>query len=95
MISLKEVLRISKLARIQLTEKELEKYQKELSSILDFVAELKKVNLENIQPTSHPLAIENIWRKDDIKERDLELRKRLIEEAPLKEQDFIKVKSVF
>jgi aspartyl-tRNA(Asn)/glutamyl-tRNA(Gln) amidotransferase subunit C len=95
MISLKEVLRISKLARIQLTEKELEKYQKELSSILDFVAELKKVNLENIQPTSHPLAIENIWRKDDIKERDLELRKRLIEEAPLKEQDFIKVKAVF
>jgi aspartyl-tRNA(Asn)/glutamyl-tRNA(Gln) amidotransferase subunit C len=95
MISLKEVLRISKLARIQLTEKELEKYQKELSSILDFVAELKKVNLENIQPTSHPLAIENIWRKDDVKERDLELRKRLIEEAPLKEQDFIKVKAVF
>jgi len=95
MVSLKEVLRISKLARIQLSDAELEKYQKELSSILDFVEKLKEVDLENIQPTSHPLSIENIWRKDKVKERDSELRKKLIEKAPLKEQDFIKVKSVF
>ncbi|NTU70009.1 Asp-tRNA(Asn)/Glu-tRNA(Gln) amidotransferase subunit GatC, partial [bacterium] len=62
-ISNKDVLYISKLARINLKESELDKYQKELSSILDFVSQLNKVNTDKIEPLSSVAGEVNITRE--------------------------------
>ena len=67
MISKKEVSHIAKLARLKLTEEELEKYSRELSVILDYVRELEKVKTEGVSPTSHPLEISLPLRKDEIR----------------------------
>ncbi len=66
MISKEEVKHIAKLARLGLTEKEIEKFQKELSSILDYVEKLKEVDVSKVEPTSHPLKMENVMRKDEV-----------------------------
>lgn len=57
---------LSKLAKLELSKKELEKYSKNLSSILDYVSEISKLNLKNIQPTAHAAGLENIMRQDKI-----------------------------
>jgi len=64
MLTQKEVQHIAKLARLGLTEKEIGKFQRELSSILDYVERLKKVDVAKVESTSHSLTVENVMRKD-------------------------------
>ena len=56
------------LARIDLKSKELEKLSQQLQGIIDFIDKLKKLNLENIAPTSHILPMKNVLREDSLKE---------------------------
>ncbi|MFH1181103.1 MAG: Asp-tRNA(Asn)/Glu-tRNA(Gln) amidotransferase subunit GatC [bacterium] len=84
MLSKQEVQHIAKLARLGLTEKEIEKFQKDLSQILNYVEKLKEVDVEEIEPTSHSVVVENITRKDE----SFKFNKKLIE-------GYLKVKSVF
>lgn len=65
MISKEEVKHIAKLARLGLSDEEIKKFQKELSSILDYVEKLEGVDVSKIEPTSHTFRKENITRKDE------------------------------
>ncbi len=98
MISKKEVQHIAKLARLGLTEKEMVKFQKELSPILDYVEKLKKVDVAKVEPTSHPLAVENVTRGDEEnKKQSASWRtknKKLLDLAPETKNGYIKVKSI-
>lgn len=95
MISKEEVKHIAKLARLGLTEPEIEKFQKELSSILDYIEKLKEVDIKNVEPTSHTLKIENVSREDVAKKSDIEKVKKLIKAFPERKNTFLKVKSIF
>jgi aspartyl-tRNA(Asn)/glutamyl-tRNA(Gln) amidotransferase subunit C len=94
MISRGEVRHIAKLARLGITEKEEEKFQRELSKILDYIEQLKEVDISNVLPTSHSISVENVMRKDEIKQQDLEVNKRILEQAPDKKEKHIRVKSI-
>lgn len=72
-IKKEEVQHIAKLARLGLTEKELEKHQKEFSKILDYVEKLKEVDVSRVEPTSHPFRKENVMRKDEVSRGDNKL----------------------
>ena len=93
MISKEEVQRIAKLARLGLSEKETEKFQKELSSIFDYVEELKKANISKVEAISHPFKIENVVREDKVGKDKTDSRK-LIELAPEIKEGYVKVKSI-
>ncbi len=93
MLTKEEVKHIAKLARLGLSEKEIGKYQKELSLILDYVEKLKEVDISKIEPTSHPVNIDDVTRKDKSQKPKVESRK-LIELAPETEKDYLKVKSI-
>ena len=58
---------IARLARIHFKEEELKVFESQVAHILDFVDQLKAVNVDGIEPTSHPLALENVFRPDEIK----------------------------
>lgn len=92
MLSKEEVQHIAKLARLGLTDEEVKKFQKELSSILDYVEKLKGVDIKNVVPASHAVLVENVIRKDEIKLKD---REKLLPNAPEIKDKFIKVTSVF
>lgn len=94
MINLKEVEHIAKLARLNLTEKEKEKFQRELSLILDYIEKLKEINVKNIKPTSHPFEIENIKRKDLPGAIDEKTAKNLLSLSPFLKDSYIKVKKI-
>ena len=95
MISKEEVKHIAKLARLGLTSSEIRKFQKELSSILDYIEKLKEVDISGIEPTSHSIEIENVMRRnDELKEEKIETRKKLIEMAPEKKEGYLKTKPI-
>ena len=91
----KEVEHIALLARLGLTEAEMEKYAGELSSILDYVEQLKEVDTDGVEPTAQVTGLENVMRADEIKECDAATRDALLRLAPDREDNLIKVKSVF
>lgn len=66
MITKDEVRHIAKLAKLQLTEAETEKYAGQLSQILDFFGQLQEVDTENVPETSQVTGLKNITRKDEI-----------------------------
>jgi aspartyl-tRNA(Asn)/glutamyl-tRNA(Gln) amidotransferase subunit C len=75
-----QVLHVARLARLELSEDELEKMAAELSGILDHVDRISALDLEGVEPTSHVIALENVWRAD---EPDPSLpRDRALESAP-------------
>ncbi len=66
MISIKELEHIARLARLNFTEKELEKFSRDLNEILSFVQKLEKVDTRNVAETSQVTGLENISRPDEV-----------------------------
>jgi len=94
MISKEEVRHVAKLARISISKKDEEKFQRELSSILDYFDLLKRVNVEGILPTHHIVSIENVMRKDKVKRGKKERVDKLIKAAIEKQDRYFKVKPI-
>lgn len=90
MISQKEVQHVAKLARLGLSQTEEKKFQRELSSILDYVEKLKKVKVAKVEPTSHPLRVANVMRQDQGKSK----KQKLLDLAPVTKDGYVKVKSI-
>lgn len=92
MISKNEVEHIAKLARLELTEKETVKMQKDLSGILDYFDLLKKAPAGQSPSTSKRASVSQ--RKDEAVLKDNSLAQKLIKSAPDKKDDYIKVKAI-
>lgn len=92
MISKEEVIHIAKLARLELTEKEITKMQKDLSSILDYFNILKKAPRKKMEIRMEKRG--NELRQDVIIEKPISLANNLIQASPDKKEDYIKVKSI-
>ncbi|MEN9710958.1 MAG: Asp-tRNA(Asn)/Glu-tRNA(Gln) amidotransferase subunit GatC [Actinomycetota bacterium] len=59
-----EVAHLAKLARLALTEDELDHYAQQLDVILGSVARVSEVATADVKPTSHPIPLENVFRED-------------------------------
>ena len=59
-----DIKKYAKLARIELSEEEENKFQQDLSKILKHVDELKKVNIKNVVPMTGGTILKNVWRED-------------------------------
>jgi aspartyl-tRNA(Asn)/glutamyl-tRNA(Gln) amidotransferase subunit C len=64
-ITREEVLHVAKLARLDLTEAEVERLTGELGAILEAVGKVAELDLTDVPPTSHPLALVNVWDEDE------------------------------
>ena len=60
-----EVLHVARLARLALTDEELDRLGRELNAILEAVGKVSELDLEDVEPTSHPLALVNVWAEDE------------------------------
>jgi len=86
---------ISKLARFGLSDSEKEKFARELAAILEFVAKLKEVDTENVEPTAQVTGRQNVSRPDEARQENEQCRKQILTNAPETKDNFIKVKAVF
>ena len=90
-----EVEHIAYLARLGLTEEEKGKFTQQLSSILDYVEQLKEVDTSGVEPTAQVTGLENVLRDDAVEGCDSETRDELLKNVPEVEDDLIKARSVF
>ena len=64
-ITREQVVHVARLARLDLTDEELERLTGELGAILDAVSKVSELDLADIPPTSHPLELVNVWADDE------------------------------
>ena len=91
-LSREEVIRIAELAKVGLTETEIDRMSRQLSDILDNFEILKKVNTEGVPPTAQPNALYNVM-KGDIVEPCLS-QGEVLANAPCREDDFFRIRAV-
>lgn len=65
MIDREQVLHVARLARLRLTDDEVEQMAGELSGILEHVDAIAKLDLDDVEPTTHVVALENVLRADE------------------------------
>lgn len=64
-ISRDEVVHVARLARLELSEEELERFAGQLDAILEAVSKVSELDLAEVEPTQHPLALANVWAEDE------------------------------
>ena len=94
MISQEDVKNIAKLARLGITNNEAEKFQKDLSAILDFIEKLKEVNVDNVEATTNVTGLENKTRQDQGEKKEEKTRKNILANAPETKDGYVKVKAI-
>jgi len=92
MLTKEEVEKIALLSRIELRDGEVEKFQKDLSTILDYVEELKKVDTEGLEIVSSVTGLQNVLREDEAVIADN--HQELFDEAPEIKDGYYKVKAI-
>ncbi|SMO77560.1 Asp-tRNA(Asn)/Glu-tRNA(Gln) amidotransferase subunit GatC [Melghirimyces algeriensis] len=92
-ISKEQVRHVAKLARLSLTDEEVQMYTGQMNDILTFAEKLNELDTENVEPTSHVLDMANVLREDQNRpslDRDQTLRN-----APDKQDGMFRVPAVF
>lgn len=88
-ISRDEVLHVARLARLALTDEEVERLGAQLNAILEAVGKVAELDLEGVEPTAHPLDLVNVVAEDEPHE-SLSVEEALAN-APDREEGFFKV----
>ena len=63
-ITREDVLHVARLARLEIPEDEIERVQADLGAILEAVGKVSELDLADVEPTSHPLDVVNVWGED-------------------------------
>ncbi len=87
-----QVQHIAKLARLGLSEEDIERFRRQLSVILDYFEQLRQVDTEGVPPTAHTLAVHNVWREDEVGPSCD--REDVLANAPIRKGDYFRVSAI-
>jgi aspartyl-tRNA(Asn)/glutamyl-tRNA(Gln) amidotransferase subunit C len=87
-----QVKKVAKLARLDLSEAEIEEFAGQLNAIIDYVERMNKLNTDGVEPMAHCLPVSNVFHDDVIKE-SLGTEKTLAN-APQSDGPFFKVPKI-
>jgi aspartyl-tRNA(Asn)/glutamyl-tRNA(Gln) amidotransferase subunit C len=91
-LGIAQVEHVARLSRLKLSAGDAARYAKELSGILDFVNQLAELNVDGLEPMSHPLPLHNVMR-EDVVEPSLGVEK-VLQNAPGRDGPFFTVPKV-
>jgi aspartyl-tRNA(Asn)/glutamyl-tRNA(Gln) amidotransferase subunit C len=91
-LSRDEVLHVARLARIGLTDADVEKFQSQLSTILDNFEALRQIDTTNVEPTTHTLPLESVMAADE--PIDSLSPDEVLANAPLQHDGYLRVRAV-
>lgn len=94
MLDKQQIQHIANLARLELSDEEMDKYGTQLSDILGYIEQLQEVDVEGVEPTAQVTGLENVLRDDEIKDWSDKERQEALEQAPALEDGQVKVKRV-
>lgn len=86
-----DVLKLARLARLQLTDEEVESFRQEISEVLGYVKQLDDVDVTGLEPTSQVTGLKNVMREDEVIDYGVS-PKDLLKLAPKTQDGHIKVK---
>lgn len=87
-----QVEHVARLARLAITEEEKDRYTRQLSNILTYIEKLKELDTSKVEPTSHVLPINNIFREDEV--RPSLPREEILKNAPDRTEEFFRVPKI-
>jgi aspartyl-tRNA(Asn)/glutamyl-tRNA(Gln) amidotransferase subunit C len=88
-ISREEVEHCARLARLDLTPGEVERFRAQLSAVLERAQRIQALELDDVPPTAHPVELRNVLRDDEVV--PFEATQRILENAPERDGAFFKV----
>ena len=92
-LSIHEVQKVAKLARLELSSADIAKMAEQLNNILSYIDLLAEVDTEGVEPLAHPLPVQNVFR-DDVPVASLPVSEAL-KNAPNRVGDYFGVPAVF
>ena len=92
MLTAEQVLKLAKLSRIELSESEVEKFRRELSTVLEYIDELKKVDVSGIDEVFEVTGLVNVQRDDKVVDHGN--RDEIFSQAPEMKDGYFKVKAI-
>ncbi|KAB2952679.1 Asp-tRNA(Asn)/Glu-tRNA(Gln) amidotransferase subunit GatC [Heliorestis acidaminivorans] len=84
-----EVQHVAKLARLELSEDEVDKYTVQLNAILEYARKLEALDTTNVPPTAHAFPLQNVMREDKVTASMAQ--EKVVSNAPDEEDGFFKV----
>jgi aspartyl-tRNA(Asn)/glutamyl-tRNA(Gln) amidotransferase subunit C len=90
-LSRDDVLKLARLARLDLSEAEVEEYRTELSNILQYVEQIQKTDVTGLKPTSQVTGLTNVMREDEVVDYGVS-PEDLLQQVPNTQDRQIKVK---
>ena len=94
MLTREEILNIATLARIGVSEQDVEKYQHDLSEILDYFKKVDEVDVAGVEPIGHITGMQNTFRSDENFDFGELGKEEIMKNVPEVKGEYIKVKSV-
>lgn len=91
-ISREAVEHVALLARLELSEQEVETYTEQLNTILEYAAVLEKLDTSEVQPTAHAVPLHNVLREDVV--RESMPQEKVLQNAPDAEDGFFRVPKI-
>lgn len=92
MITIKDVEHVAKLARLELTEEEKEKFTRQLGDVLKYAEQMNEVDTTGVKPMAHAFDIVNVMREDKVEHE--QTKEELMKNAPEEENGFFKVPKI-
>ena len=92
-LSIHEVRKVAKLARLELSDADAPQMAEQLNRILEYVDQLQQVNTDGVEPLAHPLPVHNVFR-DDEPQPSLPVDEAL-KNAPVRNGNYFGVPAVF
>lgn len=91
-VTVKDVEHIAKLARLEFSNEEKQEFTHQLNEILAYVGQLNKLDTSNVEPLSHVVELNNVFREDEVKQGLTP--GEALQNAPSKSERFFKVPKV-
>ena len=92
-IDREQVIHVARLARLGITEQEVELFGNQISAILEAMDVLRELDTEGVEPTAQVTGLENVMRDDAV--RPSLSREEVLANAPLREDGYFRVQAVF
>ena len=91
-VTIKDVEHVAKLARLEFTQAEKEKFTHQLNEILAYMEKLNELDTSNVEPLSHVIELNNVMREDEVKPSYPQ--EEMLKNAPDRTEKFFKVPKV-
>ncbi len=89
-----DVRKVAKLCRLEIPEDDIEKYSNQLEGILEYIAQLERIDTLNVPPTTRAVEVVNVFREDTIVSSSSDVREKILDLAPQREGEFFRVPKI-